>query len=155
MAEIIGLDDLPRRVTDRVDPGELDLWLAGINAAAVRIAPCLAGDADPPPSPAMLAEAKLILLRAINRWADAGSGAFQQQTAGPFTVTTDTRGATGMKLSQQETISLRELCQAEDAYQAFMVDMTGGDYWDGNPLSGAVINAHPGYEPEGTWPEDE
>lgn len=154
MPDLIGHDDLPARVTDRVDPAELDLWLAGMNATAARLAPCLRDDADPPPSPDQLAEAKLILLGAINRWADAGSGAFQQQTAGPFSVTTDTRGATGLKLWPTEIAALEDLCRAEDAYQAFMVDMTGqGEEWDGNPLDGATINAHPGYEPEGTWAE--
>ncbi|HET8627739.1 MAG TPA: hypothetical protein VFL91_09985, partial [Thermomicrobiales bacterium] len=77
MAEIIKVSDLP------ADLQSADLiadMVAGANAKASRVAPCL-DSTDPAPTAGMLAEAKLILLGAVKRWTEAGSGAFQQQTA--------------------------------------------------------------------------
>lgn len=125
MVEIIRVDDLPRPVVDAFEPGELDRIVAGLNAKALRVAPCLLDD----PTPEQLAEAGLILLGTIKRWAEAGAGALTQKsrTAGPFTDSEsyDTRQRTGYNLWPSEITDLQNICIAgSDSGGAFMVDMT-------------------------------
>ncbi|MBO0747277.1 MAG: hypothetical protein J2O47_02935 [Acidimicrobiaceae bacterium] len=129
MPDLIEVDDLPASVLSRVDESQLDLWLAGVNATARRVAPCLRDDADPPATEDQLAETRLILLGAVTRWVDTGPGAFQQQTAGPFSVTTDTRQRTGFKLWPTEITALQDVCRGEDEGKAFHIDTAprGGD----------------------------
>ena len=108
---IIEVTDLPTSMRDN----ELAAtWVAGANSKALRVAPCLGWDgteADrPTPSEGQLAEAKLILLGAVQRWAQAGSGALQSQTAGPFGVTMDTRQRTGFNLWPSEITDLQAIC---------------------------------------------
>lgn len=101
--------------------GALQMMVDGANARAARVAPCLAADA----SEDMLAEARLILLGAIKRWSEAGSGSFQSMTAGPFGVQTDSRQRSGYALWPSEIEALQDLCRnAGSAGGAYMVDMT-------------------------------
>lgn len=117
MAEIITVTDLPAKL----QTAELiDAMLAGANAKAARIAPCLVST-DPVPTQDQLAEAVLVLIGAVRRWSEAGSGAFQQQTAGPFGVTTDTRQRTGFNLWPSEIEQLQAICATEKA-GAFSID---------------------------------
>lgn len=96
--------------------------VAGANARAARVAPCLVSD-DPAPSPDQIAEARLVLLGAVKRWAEAGSGAFSQQTAGPFSVSTDTRQRSGFNLWPSEIADLQEICKdGSEGRQAFSID---------------------------------
>lgn len=76
------------------------------------------------PTPDQLAEARLILLGAVKRWAEAGAGAFQAQTAGPFGVTVDTRQRTGFNLWPSEIEGLQDICKAagDQDRQAFSFD---------------------------------
>ncbi len=97
------------------------LWVAGANAKAARVAPCLASD-DPEPSADQLAEAQLILVGAVRRWAEAGAGALSQQQAGPFGMSVDTRQRTGYSLWPSEIEGLQTICQAGTAGKAFEVD---------------------------------
>ena len=145
--EIITKDHLPSALQSH----ELvEVMLAGANAKALRVAPCLADS----PSRETLAEARLVLLGAVKRWVEAGSGAFQQQTAGPFSVSTDTRQRTGFALWPSEITALQDVCSGDDGDGgAFTVDMTGSSAL-GNPLAGAVINAPEcGPHPVGQWSE--
>ena len=91
--------------------------VAGANARALRIAPCLAE----PDNTAARAEAKLILAGAVQRWAEAGSGAMQSATAGPFGMQLDTRQRTGFNLWPSEIEVLQSLCAA-DTTGAFGID---------------------------------
>lgn len=101
--EIITKNDLPSALQSH----ELvEVMLAGANAKALRVAPCLADS----PSNEALAEARLVLVGAVKRWVEAGSGAFQQQTAGPFSVSTDTRQRTGFALWPSEITALQDVC---------------------------------------------
>jgi len=59
-----------------------------------------------------LAEARLVLLGAVKRWAEAGSGAFQTQTAGIFGITADTRQRTGFNLWPSEITALQDICSS-------------------------------------------
>ena len=118
MADIILVSDLP---TSLQSAELVDAMVAGANAKASRVAPCLAS-ADPAPTADQLAEAKLVLLGAVKRWAEAGAGSFQQQTAGPFSVATDTRQRSGFNLWPSEIEALQELCRTSGPATAFAVD---------------------------------
>ena len=68
-------------------------------------------------------EAKLVLIGAVKRWADAGSGALASQTAGPFGQTLDTRQRTGYHLWPSEITDLQGICSAgQPGRQAFSID---------------------------------
>ena len=118
---IIDVIDLPQSIKDAIDADTLALIVAGLNAKAKRVAPCI----DDSSEQDVVDEARLILLGALKRWAEAGSGAFSQQTAGPFTVSTDTRQrGSGYGLWPSEVESLQSLCAEGVDSGAFMVDMT-------------------------------
>lgn len=136
---IITDEDLPAEVRDRVETGLLATMIAGANASAARVAGCLAEGADPAPSEDQLAEAKLVLLGAIKRWAEAGSGGYQQQTAGPFSVAYDTRQRGGFNLWPSEIESLQDICKSGTRNRrAFEVDTMPTDAMSGYPREGIV-----------------
>lgn len=127
MAEIIVPTDLPATVQSH----ELvAVMVAGANAKASRVAPCLtwaAEDADhPAPSIDQLAEAKLVLIGAVKRWAEAGAGALQSQNAGPFGMTVDTRQRTGFNLWPSEIEQLQAICRTDGKAGAFSIDTAPG-----------------------------
>jgi hypothetical protein len=100
----------------------------GANAKASRVAPCLTWTGTPVEQPApsadQLSEARLVLIGAISRWAQDGSGALQQQQAGPFGMTVDTRQRTGYNLWPSEITDLQAICKTAGAEgrQAFSID---------------------------------
>ncbi len=100
---ILDQADLPATVASHELVG---VMVAGANARALRVAPCLAE----PEHQAARTEAKLVLIGAIQRWAQAGSGAIQSATAGPFQMSTDTRQRTGFNLWPSEIGVLQQLC---------------------------------------------
>ena len=114
MVEIITLADLPLKVQEHELAATM---VAGANARALRVAPCLAE----PESASARSEAKLILVGAVQRWSEAGSGAVAQASAGPFQLATDTRQRTGFNLWPSEIEVLQDLC-SKDAGGAFGVD---------------------------------
>ena len=126
MAGIITVADLPTSIQS----AELiDTMVAGANAKASRVAPCLAWDGtvvdQPAPSLDQLAEAKMVLLGAVRRWVESGSGALQSQQAGPFGVTVDTRQRTGYNLWPSEITDLQAICATgPTGRQAFSLDTT-------------------------------
>lgn len=122
MATIITTTDLPDDLRTALG-GLLDTVVDGLNAKASRVAPCLAST-DPQPTADQVAEAKLILIGIVKRWAEAGAGAFQSQQAGPFGVTLDTRQRTGYNMWPSEIEQLQALCKAigEGGRQAFSID---------------------------------
>jgi hypothetical protein len=120
---IVALTDLP----SSVQSVELvNAMLDGANAKASRVAPCLTWDGTDPAMPAptvdQLSEARLVLIGAITRWSQAGSGALQAQTAGPFGQTIDTRQRTGYNLWPSEIEQLQAVCKAITQRKAFAVD---------------------------------
>lgn len=122
MSEIISSDDLP---TDVANNAMSEVWVEGANARASRVAPCLAVT-NPGPTEDQLAEARLILIGAVLRWSEAGSGALQSQTqtAGLFTseTTLDTRQRTGFNLWPSEIRQLQDICKTGGKPKAFSVD---------------------------------
>lgn len=112
--DIITVNDLPSKVQGH----ELaETMVAGANARAARVAPCLLEDGKD----AARSEAKLILIGAVQRWSEAGSGAVAQASAGPFQLATDTRQRTGFNLWPSEIEVLQDLCTG-DTSGAFAVD---------------------------------
>lgn len=124
MAEIITVADLPASIQTH----ELvDAMVAGANAKASRVAPCLVEAATAPERTndqvSALAEATLVLIGAVRRWAEAGSGALASQTAGPFGQTIDTRQRTGYNLWPSEITDLQAICSAGPVgREAFSID---------------------------------
>lgn len=137
MAEIIQVSDLPAALQQAE---MVNAMVAGANARASRVAPCLAAT-DPAPSADLLAEARLILLGAVKRWAEAGAGSFTQQTAGPFSVSTDTRQRTGFNLWPSEIEALQELCRTGGPAAAFAVDTAPGSAIQHSPLCSLMFGA--------------
>lgn len=117
MAEIITPEDLPADVAAHAMSAT---WVVGANARASRVAPCLAAT-DPAPTEDQLAEAKLILVGAVIRWSQAGSGALQTRAAGPYAVGFDTRQRTGFNLWPSEITQLQDICKSREQ-QAYAVD---------------------------------
>lgn len=105
---IIEVSDLPVSVQSEE---MVETMVAGANARAARVAPCLVST-DPPPTDDQLAEAVMVLVGAVTRWAEAGAGALQSQSAGPFGQTIDTRQRTGYNLWPSEIEGLQAICSA-------------------------------------------
>jgi len=130
VANIITVADLPTALQSAEMVSDM---VAGANAKASRVAPCLTWtgqeDGQPEPSEDQLAEAKLVLIGAIKRWSDAGAGAFQQQTAGPFGIQVDTRQRTGYNLWPSEITDLQEICSSgtNTSTGAFSIRPSAGD----------------------------
>lgn len=133
---IIAVTDLPQAIQDSTEADLLEAMVNGANARAGRVAPCLA-DQDTPPTDDQVAEAKLILIGAVKRWAEAGAGAFQSQTAGPFGVQVDTRQRSGFNLWPSEITDLQDICREDtDAKKAFMIDQA-------QPTTGTTLADRP------------
>ena len=129
MVQIIQVPDLPLALQTAELAG---LMVDGANAKASRVAPCLTWDGSeedqPAPTADQLAEAKLILVGAVRRWAEAGSGAMQSQTAGPFGITVDTRQkSSGYNLWPTEIEQLQAICStdADTTSGAFSIRPSG------------------------------
>jgi hypothetical protein len=118
---IITVFDLPAAIQSAES---VEMLVAGANAKASRVAPCLA-DTTTPPSEDQLAEAKLVLVGAVKRWIEAGAGSLQSQQAGPFGVTVDTRQRTGYNLWPSEIEALQQICSTGTGREAFSLDTVG------------------------------
>jgi hypothetical protein len=120
VAEIIAVVDLP----SSIQSAELvQAMIDGANAKASRVAPCLAS-VDPVPSLDLLSEARLVLIGAVKRWAEAGAGSVQSQQAGPFGMSVDTRQRTGFNLWPSEITALQDLCKTSTPAGAFSITPT-------------------------------
>ena len=129
MAEIITVDDLPATIRTHELVAAM---VSGANARASRVAPCLvdalAAETPTDAQGSGLDEARLVLIGAVQRWAEAGSGALQTQTAGPFGQTIDTRQRTGFNLWPSEITGLQDICKSLSTTPtggAFSVDTIG------------------------------
>jgi hypothetical protein len=152
VAEIISSSDLPADVASNAMS---DTWVDGANARASRVAPCLAST-DPAPTEDQLAEARLILIGSVTRWAQAGAGALQSQTLGPLGVTLDTRQRGGFNLWPSEITQLQDICKNGSEGKAYSVDTVScrvdhspicALYFGGSYCScGAVLAGYPLYE---------
>lgn len=117
-----------------IDPAKAAAMIEDAEAMAILTAPCLpdlltipAGElpADLARRTAKTSALKAILRSAILRWNDAGSGAMQSQTAGPFGQVLDTRVQRRAMFWPSEIEQLQNLCQSAEAGKAFAVDTVG------------------------------
>lgn len=118
MGAIITSDDLPTEIAANA---MAEVWVNGANARASRVAPCLAAD-DPAPTDDQLADAKLILIGAVIRWSQAGSGALQSVSAMAFGATFDNRQRSGFNFWPSEIKQLQDICKSGESASAFSVD---------------------------------
>lgn len=88
-------------------------------ASAPWIAPCIVEDDFK-----YAAQAKVILVGAILRWNDAGSGAITQVSAGPFQQTIDNRSERKRMFWPSEVTDLQRLCGVARTGRAFSIDTT-------------------------------
>jgi hypothetical protein len=149
VTDFITTDDVP--AASQVSEDLLEAMVAGANAQASRVAPCLGWDGtdedEPEPSDSQLAEVKLVLIGAVQRWVQAGSGALQSEQVGPFGQTIDTRQRTGFNLWPSEIAQLQAICLTGDtATGAYEIDtmpasagVYGVDYWWSGPDSISTV----------------
>lgn len=116
MANVILVTDISPEFANLVSPELLQIMVDGANASASRVAPCLES-----PTPDQLAEARLILIGAVIRWTQAGSGAVVQHSASAFSETIDTRQKGGYNLWPSDITRLQDLC-GSDTRSAFSID---------------------------------
>lgn len=108
MTDIVKFADLPAAVQSAE---MVYTMLDGANAKAARVAPCLV-DTATPPTAGQLAEARLVLVGAIQRWHQSGTGVVATEQVGPFGQTFDTRQPSrGYNLWPSEIKLLQEICQ--------------------------------------------
>lgn len=93
-------------------------WIeSAIQLAAIK-APCILSDSFQYDK-----AAKKIILQAIARWLESGSGALTSGSAGPFSFGMDTRVPRTVGFSDREIGLLREMCGISTS-QAFTIDTT-------------------------------
>jgi hypothetical protein len=95
-------------------------------ALAARVAPCITDEDFSYPD-----AAKAIIRGAILRWHEAGTGALQAQTAGPFGVQMDTRQQRRGMFWPSEINDLTALCASSST--SYTTSLAGSDvaagYW--------------------------
>ncbi len=106
-----------------IDPAKAEAMIEDAEAMAELAAPCIsaAGFAN-------TTAVRAILRGAIVRWHESGSGAFQQQSAGPFGVQVDTRQERRGMFQPSEITALQNLCQTVGG-GAYTVSLAGPDRW--------------------------
>lgn len=85
-----------------------EAMIADAQAQAILAAPCLAN--EDALNEWQLAAVKAVLRGAILRWNDSGAGAYQQQVAGPFALSYDTRQTRRSLFWPSEIENLQEIC---------------------------------------------
>lgn len=117
--DLLTSDDLAPFAT--IESDKADALVAAAVAMACISAPCLA---DPDTlTDIQLAAAKAVLLFAVLRWNESGSGALSQQTVGPFGVTYDTRSDRRPLFRPTDIGELQKICKgATTDGGAFSVD---------------------------------
>lgn len=108
-----------------IDPVKAQAMIDDALALAAVLAPCILTEGF-----AYDAAAKAIIRGAVVRWHEAGAGATQSQTAGPFGMTIDTKQQRRGMFFDNEVDQLRLLCQgAGDTSGAFAVDTVSPGTW--------------------------
>lgn len=107
--------------------------IRSLTARAVAMAPCLAGNALTDDQRELV---RSVILDAVLRWADTGSGALTQQSAGPFQVSTDSRpGERRGAFLRSEVDDLTRVCDdiTGSADGAFSIHLGGARLPGGAP----------------------
>jgi len=103
-----------------IDPVKAQAMIDDAEAMAVLAAPCITADGF-----AHAAAVKALLRGAVLRWNEAGTGALQAQTAGPFGQTLDTRQERRGMFWPSEIAQLQAFCASGTSYT---VSLAGPDY---------------------------
>jgi hypothetical protein len=133
MGLFLDVTDLPADVGSslKLTPEQM---IDDAEALAVLAAPCL-GDEPSTLTAGQLAAVKAILRGAIMRWNDAATGVIQYQTAGSYSVSTDTKQPRRGMFWPSEIEQLQNICgPSATPRKAFMIDQvqptTTGDLAD-------------------------
>lgn len=108
-----------------VDTAKAEAMIDDAEAMALLAAPCISAAGF-----THGAAVKAILRGAVLRWNDAGSGALQSQTAGPFGQTLDTRQERRGMFWPSEIVALQGLCAGAEG-GAYTTSLAGPDRGDG------------------------
>lgn len=126
--------------TSEAEPKLLAL-ISDFTATAISIAPCLGSataEADLTENQKKLVKA--VLRSAILRWLESGGGNLQQQVAGPFAVSIDSRQQRRGMFLTAEVNSLQGVCSDPIASGAFSID-TLSDYTAHYPWCSLMFGA--------------
>lgn len=111
-----------------IDAAKAAAMIEDAEAMAALAAPCIT-EASFQIDVALSAAVKAVLRGAVLRWHEAGSGVVQQQTAGPFGQTVDTRMERRSMFWPSEIAQLRDLCSQfvgrTKGQKAFSITPTG------------------------------
>lgn len=126
MGRYLEVSDLTAFAPDIVSD-KATLMIDDAESLALLVAPCLDPDLEDYDLSDLRQNAvKAVLRAAILRWNDSGTGAFQQQTTGPFGVTMDTRQVRRGMFWPSEIEQLQNICKAGDeANGAFSINTAG------------------------------
>lgn len=117
MLKFLTVDDLAPFAT--IDEAKAKAMIEDAEATAALVAPCINDQ-----SFNNWSGIRAILRGAILRWNEAGTGAVQQQSAGPFGMTVDTRQERRGMFWPSEIEALQNLCGSLGA-SAYTVSMAG------------------------------
>lgn len=110
-----------------IDEAKAWAMIEDAEAMAVLAAPCITAEGF-----AQTTAVRAILRGAVIRWNEAGSGALQAQTAGPFGQTLDTRQERRGMFWPSEIVQLQSLC-ADAQGGVYTVSLAGdtaaAGYW--------------------------
>ena len=125
MGTFLAVDDLAPFAT--IDAAKADAMIEDAEAMALLAAPCIAAVDF-----AYGAAVKAILRGAVLRWNEAGTGALQAQSAGPFGQTLDTRQERRGMFWPSEIVALQSLC-ADSQGGVYSTSLAGPEraagYW--------------------------
>lgn len=119
MGMFLGSSDLPAGVGSSLGLSA-EQMIEDAEALAVLVAPCLTGQAFDNG-----AAVRAILRGAIMRWSETGTGALQQQAAGPFSQTFDTRQERRGMFWPSEITQLQGLCAS--GQKVYTLSLAGPD----------------------------
>lgn len=119
MGQFIGTTDLAPFA--KIDAVKAAAMIEDAEATALLTAPCLA---DLEPDSPKLGAVKAILRAAILRWHDAGTGAVQQVSAGPFQQSIQVQARRAL-FWPSEIEQLQSLCKSGEKGKAYAVDTVG------------------------------
>lgn len=105
-----------------IDGAKATAMIVDAIAMATLAAPCLADTTKL--TPVQLAATKAVLRSAILRWNDAGSGAIQTSTMGPFNMAVDTKQPRRQMFWPSEITDLQKICRDDTTSDggAFSID---------------------------------
>lgn len=126
-----------------IDDAKALAMIEDAEATAATVAPCILEDAFLEDA-TRKAYVKAVIRGAVLRWNEAGSGAYQAQTSGPYGVTMDTRQQRRGMLFPSEIEQLQEACKRyragdDDGGAAATISMIP-NMTSGSPLDGVVVN---------------